>query len=340
MDNIIKTSILLSLVFFFVGCGSASKKDVEIKEQERIEKVSTISLSKTTINRQIELSTVLEGYEVVNIAPSLSGRIEHIYVEVGTNVSAGDLLVRMDQNQLKTTRLTFTNLGVELERLRVLRETETVSQQAYDQVKLSYDQTKESLDFLEANTFVKAPISGVISEKNYEDGELFGGTPILQLTQIHKLKALINVPESYFPVVKKGMNVLLRSEIYPNQTFPAVIEMVYPTIDQNTHTFQAKLVVNNSKNELRPGMFVRTTLALDEIEAIVVPYQAVQKLTGSNVRFVFINNDGKAKRVEVSLGQRFDETIEITSGEIKEGDELVVLGQAKLVDGVKLDVVK
>lgn len=160
------------------------------------------------------------------------------------------------------------------------------------------------------------------------------------LTQIHTLKALINVPESNFPLIKKGQKVNLRSDIYPDKVFPATIEVIYPTIDATTHTFQVKLNIPNSSLALRPGMFVRTTLALGKVDAIMAPYQAVLKLVGSNERYVFINKGGVAKRVTVDLGQRFDDMVELVSPELAEGDELVTLGQAKLVDGSKLNVVK
>ena len=307
---------------------------------ERTEKVKVETLQKSKIARKIELSATLEGYETMNISPSLTGKIEHIFVEVGSRVKAGDMLVRMDQNQLNTTKLTFANLGVELNRIKTLRESNTVSQQSLDQLQLSYDQTKQGLDFLEKNTFVKATMSGVISAKNFQDGELYSGAPILVLSQINTLKALVNIPESYFPEVKKGMTLNLRSDIYPDQVFPATIEIVYPTIDARTHTFQAKLKIANGQDLLRPGMFVRTSLEFGEVEAIVVPYQAVLKLVGSNERYIFLNNNGLAKRVSVNLGQRFNEKVEILSNEIKEGDQIVSVGQAKLIDGVKLSIVE
>jgi len=338
MKRLFSIIVLCSIAAAFVSC--SSKKENTVVTAERIEKVKVETLQKSNIARKIELSTTLEGYETMNISPSLTGKIEHIFVEVGSRVKPGDMLVRMDQNQLNTTKLVFANLGVELNRVKTLRESNTVSQQSLDQLQLSYDQTKQSLDFLERNTFVKATMSGVISAKNFQDGELYSGAPILVLTQINTLKALINIPESYFPVVKKGMTLNLRSDIYPDQVFPATIEIVYPTIDARTHTFQAKLKIQNGQDLLRPGMFVRTSLELGEVEAIVVPYQAVLKLVGSNERYMFLNNNGMAKRVSVNLGQRFDEKVEILSSEIKEGDQIVSVGQAKLIDGVKLNIVE
>ncbi len=319
------------------ACGG---QQAQQQVEQRAELVETAALAMSDISRELEFSTTLEGWQTLNVAPSLTGKIEHIYVEVGTNVGSGTMLVRMDQNQYTTTKLTYTNLGVEMQRMESLHESGAVSQQTYDQTRLSYEQTKESLDFLEKNTYVRAPFSGVISAKNYEDGELYSGQPILVLTQIHTLKALIAIPENYYPVVKKGMKVEITSEIYPGETFPATIDIVYPTVDPASHTFQARLRIPNSGLKLRPGMYVKTKMSMGMARAMVVPYQAVLKLTGSNDRYVFLDDGGVAKRVFVKLGQRFDENIEVISDELQEGDRLVVVGQAKLVDGAKINVAR
>lgn len=337
MNKLFRAFIVGSMALAVISCGKKSEQQAEV---EKVEKVKVTTLNKTTIARHIEISTTLQGYETMNIAPAVTGRIERIYHDVGSQVKAGDMLVRMDQTQLNTTKLTFANLEVEFERVKSLYESGSIPKQTYDQTKLGYEQTKENLDFLTENTFVKARIPGVIAAKNYEDGELYAGAPILVLTQIHLLKALVNIPESYFPLVKKGMNLKLYTDIYPNQAFEATIETIYPTIDASTHSFQAKLKIPNSKNLLRPGMFMRTTLELGEFEAFIAPYQAVLKLIGANNRYVFLNDNGVAKRVEVTMGQRFDDLIEIKANGIKEGDEIVTVGQAKLVNGVKLDIVK
>lgn len=321
--------------FALASCGGPkTQQQVELPAQL----VETAPLAMSDISRELEFSTTLQGWQTLNVAPSLTGKIEHIYVEVGTTVGAGANLVRMDQNQYTTTKLTYTNLGVEMQRMESLRESGAVSQQTYDQTRLSYEQTKESLDFLEKNTYVKAPFAGVISAKNYEDGELYSGQPILVLTQIYTLKALIAIPESYYPVVKKGMQVQISSEIYPDETFPATIDIVYPTVDPASHTFQARLRIPNSSLKLRPGMYVKTKMSMGMARAMVVPYQSVLKMTGSNDRYVFLDDAGTAKRVFVKLGQRFDENIEVISDELQEGDRLVVVGQAKLVDGSKITV--
>ena len=317
---------------------SCKPKDTKTVITAREELVETTVLHPEEVLRTIDVSTTLEGYQTMSVAPSVTGRIEHIFVDVGSRVARGATLVRMDQQQYNTTKLTFTNLALELSRMEALVATGAVSQQTYDQTKLSYDQTEESLKFLEANTYVRAQFSGVISAKNYEDGELYSGQPILVLTQVNTLKALMAIPESYYPLVKAGMKVDIRSEIYPDTVFPATIEIVYPTIDPATHTFNAKVRIPNGEERLRPGMYVHTSLEMGKSTALLIPYQSVQKLTGANDRYIYLNDGGVARRVFVQMGQRFDDRVEVFADEVREGVEVVTTGAEKLVDGCKLNV--
>lgn len=338
MNIYMRKSILYT--FAALALMACSSEQATTEQEERVEQVRTTVLQPREIEREISVSTNLQGYLTMNVAPSLTGKIEHIYCEVGDRKAQGADLVRMDQTQYNTTKISFTNLEIEKNRIELLLSTGSATQQQYDQILAQYNSTKEQLEFLKTNTYVKAPFSGVISAKNYEDGELYSGQPILVLTQIDKLKALVAIPESYFPKFKPGMKLTLTSEIYPDKTFPATIEVVYPTIDASSHTFQVKIVVPNSQQLLRPGMYVTTTIGLGKANAIVAPYQAVEKLVGANDRYVFINDNGYAKRVSVELGQRFDQEIEIIAPEIVPGVEMVTTGQHKLVDGVKINVVE
>lgn len=331
-----KISILAAAVLVMVGCGKKQEATTIHESDERVEVVELTTLHPREIQREITLSSNLMGYETVNVAPSLTGKIEHIYVEVGDKVRKGDSLVRMDQQQFNSTRFAIANLETEMQRMEGLIQTGSVSQQQYDQMKLSLDQTKETFKFLKTNTYVQAPFAGVISAKNYEDGELYSGQPIVVLTQVDKLKTLVAIPESYIPQVKAGMSLSLKTDVYPDRVFPATIEVVYPTVDAASHTFMAKVVVNNPQGLLRPGMYVNTTIGLGKATIMAAPYSTVLKLIGANDRYVFINNNGYAKRVSVKMGQRFGDDVEITAPEIVDGVELVTKGEARLVDGVKI----
>ena len=332
-----KKIVIYSLAaLMLVGCGSKEAETTE--QQERIEPVEVTRLQTHEVERRITLSSNLQAYETVSISPSVTGKIEHIYVEIGDRVRRGDSIVRMDQQQYQTTRLTIANLRVEMARLDSLLTYGSATQQQRDQMQLQLEQTKVNLKFLTTNTFNLAPITGVVTAKNYEDGELYSGQPIVTLAEVDRLKTLVAIPERYLPRIRKGMSLQLLSDVYPDRVFPASVEVVYPTIDAATHTFQAKVVVPNKEGLLRPGMYVQTTIGLGTDRVITAPYSTVLKLIGANDRYVFIHNKGRAQRVTVEMGDRFGDDVEISAPEIHDGVELITAGEARLVDSVRVEV--
>ena len=338
MKKGIKISMLMFAVIALLNaCTPKAEKKQE--EEIRVENVKTAVLETQEIARKIDFSTTLEPYNKVMVAPTMAGRIDKIHVEVGSKVQANQLLVEMDKTTYLQTKVSFDNLAVDFQRISTLYNSGNIAQQTYDQTKAQYESLKTNVQNLERNTFLRAPFSGVIAAKNYENGELYAGTPILLLVDMANLKAHINIPESYYPSIKEGMNVAITSDVFTDKEFKGIIEIVSPVIDATTHTFQVQIKISNAGGVLRPGMFARVGVDFDKINAKVVPYQAVLKLQGSNERYVYVNNNGVAKRIKVQMGKRYDDKIEILSDELKEGDQLVVVGQARLVDGVKVNVV-
>ena len=337
MNKILTSLSAIALVLTLSAC---SEEQTTTQVVEKVEKVQVMTLSTTEIEREVILPSTLEGFENIKVSSSVSGIIDEILVYPGDRVTKGQLIVKMDPTQYTTTKLQYANLGVEMGRMEALKTAGSISQQIYDQTKTQYEQLKEQLALYEKNTFVRADFAGVITARNFEPGELCAGQPILQLTQISKLLAYVNVQENYFPYIKNGMKLTITSDIYPGKEFSAKVLMVYPTIDPASHTFTVKIEVPNASELLRPGMYVTTTIPVGKVKGILVPYQAVMKLIGSNERYVFLNDGGVAKRVKVTLGKRYDRDVEIISDEIKEGAELVCVGQGRLVDGVKLEIVK
>lgn len=334
--------VLLAGVSLFPSCsGSDKKQDVKTKTAERTENVRIMTLESKTIGRELEFSANALALEEVNLVPVSPGRIDKILVEVGSRVQKGQVLVQMDQTSLQQAKIQIANLENDFRRYEILKETGAISQQIYDQTLAQLNVQKTSLAFLESNTVIKAPFSGIISAKNYENGELYtGAKPIVTIVQIYNLKAYINVPESFYPLIKKGMKADVKSDIYSDKTFSATVFNIAPTVNTSTRTFEVEMRIPNSGEILKPGMFVRVKLSMGQASAVVVPYQSVLKLQGSNERYVFVEKDGKAKRYSVVLGQRFDDQVEILSDSINQGDHLVIAGQARLIDGVKLNVIE
>jgi RND family efflux transporter MFP subunit len=340
--------VLTGALLLLASCSGTDKKETDDGTLKEPEKVKIMILESQKIANNFEFTSSLLPFEEVYLSPATPGRIDKIDAEVGSRFSKGDLLVVMDQTQLHQARTQLKSLEMDMLRFDTLIKTNSIPRQQYDQLKTQVEISRTNVQFLEENSRLRAPFSGIVSGKYYQNGEMFSGAPntqagkaaVLTLVQINPLKAIVNVTERYYPIIKNGMDVQLVSDIYPDKPVDAKVLRVYPTIDQVSRTFQVELAVPNSKEELRPGMFCRSSFAAGEIDALIVPSMAVLKLQGSNERFVFIEKDGKAVRVKAEIGRRFDDKVELLSKDIKMGDKLIVSGQSRLVDGTPVKVVQ
>ena len=344
IKNIILSTLTIAVL---AGCSGkqASEKDTDAVEPIP---VKVQKLEKQDIARTLDYTANLQADEQVYYAPASTGRIEKIYVEVGDRIKKGQLLVTMDQTQLHQAEVQLQNLETEYNRAKMLNETQSISKQSYDAAVTQYEVAKSNVDFLKENTKMLAPFDGIVTGKYFENGELytgaaFGGASkpsIIAIEKINPLKAYVNLSEQYFLAVKKGTKVELRSNLYPDRVFEGTVSIVYPTIDPASRTFTVEIKIPNNDEALRPGMYGTINFFIGTTETVVAPAIAVLKLQGANDRYVFVNKDGVAKRVDVTLGKRFEDKVELISKDIQEGDELIVVGQGRVVDGSPLNIIK
>ena len=348
-------SIILSVAL--AGCsagstgngkeGSSGAVNGEQSSPAGEQMVEILELEQQTISRTIEYTSSLIPFEENHLVPASPGRIEKIYVEIGDRIKKDDLLVQMDRTQLHQATIQLKNVENDFRRLDTLNKVGSISKQQYDQMKAQYDIAVSNVEFLQENTVLRAPFAGVISGKYYEDGEFYSGIPttpsgkaaIVSLVQINPMKAEVNISEKYFPMIRTGMDATVTCDIYPGRSFPGKVMMIHPTIDPATRSFTMEIKINNNRELLRPGMFSRVIMKLGEDKALVVPSVAVLKLQGSNERYVFLEENGIAKRITVEIGKRFDDKIEVISDELTVGSRLIVTGQARLIDGDRVKVV-
>jgi RND family efflux transporter MFP subunit len=280
------------------------------------------------------------------MVPSTPGRIDKIYVEVGDNVSKGDDLFLMDRTQLYQLKLQLSSLTKELSRLDTLLKSGSAKQQQYDQMKTQYDVTKTNVDFMEDNTLLKAPFYGVVTGKYFEDGEMYSASPttptgrsaIVTVMQVNPLKVNVSITEQFYPLIRLGMKAEIISDVYKSEKFTGSVYRISPTVNSATRSFNVELELPNRSDLLKPGMYVRVSMDLGEVETFVVPANTVLVQEGTNIRYVFIEKNNIAERIEVTLGKRFDDQLEIISANLKEGDKLVTEGQARLINGDKIEI--
>jgi membrane fusion protein, multidrug efflux system len=344
-------SMFLAGSLLLAGCTNKQKPTdasaATLTDESKATPVKVLTIKKQKIARTIDYTATAQPFEEVNMAPSTPGRVDKIYVEVGDRVSKGQQLFLMDRTQLLTSKIQLANLEKDLARMDTLLKVGSIKQQTYDQMKAQYDVTKANVEFMEENTLLEAPFSGIITGKYYENGELYSGAPsitgkaaVVTLMQINPLKVTVSISEQNFPLIRNGMEAKITADVYEGREFNGKIFRVHPTVNAASRSFEAEIEVPNGDQSLRPGMFVRVSINMGEIESFVIPADAVLLQEGTNDRYVFSVSDGKAIRHAVTLGKRFDDYVEIISTEIKEGEELVVEGQARLSNGDKVNVVK
>ena len=308
--------------------------------------VRVMQVTKTTITRTVDYTGTIQAYEEVNLAPSTPGRVDKIYVEVGDRVQKGEQLFLMDRTQYYANKIQLANLEKDLARLDTLLKVGSVKEQTYDQTKAQYEVMKANVDFMEENTLLEAPFSGLITGKYLEDGELYSGAPgmsgksaVVTLMQINPVKIIVSISEQYFPLIKNGMKARILADVYPGNEFEGSIFRVHPTLDAMTRTFKAEIRISNNREILRPGMFARVYLDLGEEETFVVPASSVMMQEGTNDRYIFVVENGVASRRLIKLGQRFDDRFQVAGGDLEVGESLVIDGQARLSSGQKVEIV-
>lgn len=348
--NLLLILMIISLGGLYTSCSSESKAKPDAKNNEtsenRVRPVKTMILTEVEVSRDVDYPANLTANEEIYLAPSTPGRIIKINAEIGDKVRAGQLLVQMDPTQLNTTELQLLSLEKDMERFDTLIRYGGVSQQQYDQMKTQLDVTRANYELLKTNTNLTAPFYGTITGKYFENGELYSGSPntqvgkaaIVVIQQTNPIKAVISVSEKYYPIIKAGMPISLATEIYPGQTFDGKISLVHPTINSATKTFDVEIQIPNSNELLRPGMYAKVNLELGKESAMVVPSTAVLQQLGTNIRYVFLYENGTAKKIIVKLGKRYDDRVEIISDEINGNDELIISGYTNLDNGSKVEI--
>ena len=338
MNVIVRSLLVCGVCVASVACGS--KKSAEVAEQP-VEvakpKVSTEVVKIQDVDMQSVFMGTVEGYAVNNITPQQPRRITRVLVDVGDRVSAGQKVAELDNSSLAQAKAQYENAKASFERSDELYKFGGESKASWEAVKTQYEVAKLTYENLLENTTLVSPISGVITARNYDNGDMVAGQPIFVVQQISPAKVVISVSENLYSYLKKGMPVSIELDAFPGQTFDGKIHRITPSIDAATHTFPVEVVIPNGKEQIKPGMYARVTMKYGTRQNIVVPDRAVVKMLGSGDRFIYVcKADGTVSYQKVELGRRMQDKYEVLSG-IADGDEVVVTGQAALKDGLAVE---
>jgi RND family efflux transporter MFP subunit len=328
---------LLAVALLASCAGQGTSEGTESESSRKKVRVETVQM--VPVDQISTFTASVEAEQVNNIAPATGGRIRAISVDVGSTVRRGQAVATMDDARFSQQETQVATLRKDVERYEELFAVGGISRQQLDQARTQLEVAESALKNLEENTTLVSPISGVVTARNYDPGDVAMQLPILTIESINPVKVVVNVSESYYSSVVKDMPVEVTVDALKDELFQGKVSLIHPTLDPVSHTFTVEITVPNNQLRLRPGMFARAKMNFGTYDRPLLSDKAVLKQVGSNERYVFVEQDGKAIYRVVELGVRINDKYEIISG-LEEGDRVIVEGNSGLIDEAEVEVVQ
>ncbi len=323
-----------------VACNSNQKSTATTDaETESAVQVKTVTAEVVTIDLTETYTSEILPFKENDITPAAQGlHIDQIKFDVGDRVQEGQVVATLNRTSLKQLEINLSTVEDTYNRMKPVHEAGGISDQQLIEIENTLNLQREMVEQMRKNSVIVSPISGIVTARNYENGDLFAGMPILHVMQINKLKVMANVSEQYYPNVKVGQTVEIHVDIFPGEVFEGKVSRINPALDAATRTFGVEVTIPNANERLRPGMYARATFNMGQREAIMIDDIAVQKQAGSSERYVYVVNNGVAEYRLVDDGRKVDGKVEIRKG-IEAGEQVATTSFVRLMDGKAVEVV-
>ena len=340
-----KTIKTLSLALLSAGllasCSSSSSSEAtEEQSADTVRLVEVEPAEMRALSLSEEFTAQLEAKVVNNITAQAGGRLKQLLVKVGDRVGAGQVVARMEATQASQAQIQLADAKTNFARMDELYKVGGVSKAQWEQAKSAVDQAKLAYGNAAENTVLRSPISGFVTAKNYDNGDMTSPQlPVVVIQQIAPVKAVIGVSEQYYSYLKKGAAATLSVDALGEETFSGIVTNIFPTLDPVTHTVSTEIEVANKDLKLRPGMYARVHLDFGTKEALTVPDKAIVRQAGSGARYVYVFSGGKAVYRAVELGQQQGDLYEVVSG-LNAGDQVIISAPSNLKNGLSVKLRK
>lgn len=344
MKRIITLAVIVVVIAMIVFLLVRNKKELDSKKvvSDRSQiPVSVIltAVKELPVSSDLSLPATLSADEEASISAAASGRIETLNIELGSLVSQGQVVGKLDvresQIKLQSAVLAIEKLEREYERNKRLMEgnatdAKTVQDSKYDleSKRLEADQLRKQI----ADGNIVSPIRGTITDKKMKKGEFAStGTAVATVIDINTLKARVYVPENNVFKLKEGQKASLATDVFPSETFTGTITYISPKGDDN-HNYLVELSVQNNKtHQLRAGVYAKVRFnAGGNDHAIQIPKAAL--VDGMKNPYVYVAENGKAVERKIVLGREVGENIEVLQG-LSAGEYVVSSGQINITEG-------
>lgn len=361
-----KNLVFIVIAFFLASCGgkttdkkaeleSLKKQRVEInskiaaleaevgtaKVAEDVKNVSILEMQESTFSNYLEVQGRIDAEDNVQVSPEAQGVVTAVYATVGQNVGRGQVLAQIDD---KVLRQNISELQTQLtlattlfERQKNLWDQKIGTEVQYINARTQKEAAERRIATLRSQIAmykIKAPISGTIDAMDMKVGSVASpGISSIRIINASKLKAKAQVAESYAGRVSQGDNVQVILPDVPD-SINTKISFASKTIDPVSRSFNVEIKLP-ANSRYRPNMLsILKIIDYKNDKALVVPVNAIQK--AENGDYLFVSENGKAKRVNIQTGKISGGKAEILSG-LKAGDKVLVAGTDGLSEG---DIVK
>jgi len=361
----ISGSAVSKLLLFVLMITLISLPLVSCKKEKKVVKETLInvrvqSADKKQIRPYIETTGTLKADEEVTVSSEVDGIVKSIKVEEGYPVGRGILLAEINQIDyvlderradaaLKQAQASLANAKAEYQRKESLFKEELVTKQQFDDIstrvalaeadlsraKATLDTSRERL----SRTKIYSPLSGMVKEKKVSSGDYVrSGSPLFQLIKIDQLKLTFTVSEKDIAGLKTGQEVVFTVDSFTDKKFKGRVSLIYPNVEERTRTLQAEAIVPNANRLLKPGSFARISIYTAATrDAVVVPLTAL--MYDNSTISIFVVEGNVAHQRIIKTGGKYGENVEIVEG-LKEKEQIVIVGQNNLSEGVKVNVAR
>lgn len=337
MKNVI---IPLSALIIMSACSSKTEQLKSINQKRVM--VSTVEVKKQHVAANLRYSGTIEAFQTIPLSFETTGTINSVLVESGDEVKKGQLLATLDatdsKNMYQITLAKYQQAKDAYDRLKVVYEKGSLPEIKWIEMQTNLDQAKSSLEISKNNLDkcnLFSPVNGLVGSRNIEPGmySLNIGSSPFELVDIKRVYVKISVPENELAKIQKGMKAQFLVSALNGETFEGVISNISPVADLISRTYEAKILVDNPEQTLKPGMVCDVNLEqTTDKDMILIPYQSVTK-DADEKAYVFVvdPNEKKVKKQEVKTGQYYGSDLEILSG-LAQGQIVVNEGKEKLSD--------
>lgn len=340
----LKSLLLLPLILFLtlIGCSGdeePAKSMDQIQQEDGIPvKVQTVEYK--PFEKFQNYFGKLAGIKEATKGAPFGGRVAQINYRVGDYVEAGQVVVEFPVDEpgsmYETAKVTYENSKRMYERTKALYDAGETSRANLDNVEAQYLVNKRNYENAKQLTFIEAPFSGTIVDVKVNVGDNINkDTPLFTVAQLHKMRVKIWITEKEIHQIKKGLTAEI---IFGGKTYTGTVVDKSLALDPAKQAFFAEVEFDNSKRELRSGVTVEVkVLIYKNPKAIIVPRNLV--MNDNEGQFVFIEQDGIAKKAYISNGQDSGIYMEVSEG-LQVGDKLITKGGSQLTDGAKVKVIQ